>query len=201
MFFKILGNGEPSRLLVAGIHGNEGAITCPIVKLFTSYIKIMHGRLIICCLPEEQTYITTLDEAYLNSRNGKKLLSLIHKYNPSIYIELHSYDSKNYSKLIDFDRKKKLGVPPLIELENKVLIGSVSPYIRITEFKTDDFCFMIEVPAPLSVGTIYITLDVLEIIALSNSREEIMRDIGKIYPNQISVHEMNFHEFFKFIRK
>ncbi len=200
MFFRRLGNGEPSRLFVAGIHGNEEALTEPILKLFAQDIEIRSGRLIICSLSGGDPYISTLDKAYYDSKTGRKLLGLIHEYRPRIYLELHSYGLENYSKLTDPDRKNKIGVPPLTELEEKVLIGSVSPLIRTTEFNMEDFCFILEMPTLHSEQALSAALNVLRIIALSTSRDEIIGMLRAKYPEQIVEAEKNFHEFFKDIK-
>lgn len=197
MFFKIYGSGEPSRLLVAGVHGNEGALTEPILKLFAEDIEVKHGRLIISGLPGGQPYLSTLDKAYYDSETGKKLLELIRMYKPRIYLELHSYAVENYSKLTDPERKNKIGVPPLTELEEGVLIGSVSPLIRITEFSMHDFCFVLEVPSPKTEEALHVALVVLGIIALSNSRDEILSGLRDKYPEQIRIAEKHFREFFR----
>jgi hypothetical protein len=201
MFFKILGSGEPSRLFVAGIHGNEEALTEPILKLFAQDIKIRSGRLIICSLSGGDPYISTLDKAYYNSETGRKLLGLIHEYRPRIYLEMHSYRLENYSKLTDPDRKNKVGVPPLTELEAKVLIGSVSPLIRTTEFNMEDFCFILEMPSLRSEQALSTVLEILRIIAISASRDEIISKLRWKYPRQIFEAEKNFHEFFKGVKR
>ena len=130
MFFKVLGSSNPTRLFVAGIHGDEEAITRHIFEMMIKDIKIISGRLVVVCLSRDCPYISTLNEAYYDSTNGKKLLELIQEYRPGIYVELHTYKIDNHSNLIDPDRRKKLGVPPFTEFEEKVLIGSVSPLIR-----------------------------------------------------------------------
>ena len=47
MFFKVLGSSNPTRLFVAGIHGDEEAITRPIFEMMIKDIKIISGRLIV----------------------------------------------------------------------------------------------------------------------------------------------------------
>jgi hypothetical protein len=141
------------------------------------------------------------DKAYYDSKTGRKLLGLIHEYRPRIYLEMHSYGLENYSKLTDPDRKNKIGVPPLTELEEKVLIGSVSPLIRTTEFNMEDFCFILEMPSLHSEQALSAALDILRIIATSASRDEIISKLRQKYPEQIFEAEKNFHEFFKDIKR
>ncbi len=197
IFFKILGSGEPLRLFVAGVHGNEKDLTEPILRAFARDIEIKSGKLIICSLSGGHPYLSTLNKAYYYSEPGRKLLGLIHEYRPRIYLELHSYDMKNYSKLTDPDRKNKIGVPPLTELEEKVLIGSVSPLIRTTEFSMNDFCFILEIPVPHSDHALHAALEILRIIALSNSGNEIIGRLRLKYPEQIDEAKKQYSEFVK----
>jgi len=200
MFFKILGNGDPCRLFIAGIHGNEEAITRPILELLARDIEIINGRLILASLSGGYPYISTLNKDYYDSATGRKLLDMIHEYRPRIYLELHSYELKNHSKLTDPDRKRKIGVPSFTELEEKVLIGSVSPLIRISEFNMDDFCFTLEIPDPHSEKALRVALDILELIAVSSDRDEIIDRLRVKYPEQVREAQKNFHEFFRDIR-
>ncbi len=200
MFFKVLGSSNPTRLFVAGIHGDEEAITRPIFELMIKDINIISGRLIVVSLSRDCPYISTLNEAYYDSTNGKKLLELIQEYRPGIYVELHTYKRHNHSNLIDPDRIKKIGVPPFTELEEKVLIGSVSPLIRTSEFSREDFCFTLEMPDPYSEKALNIALHILRSISLSSSRGEILEKLREQYPLQIQEVEKNFREFFKDMR-
>jgi len=197
MFFKVLGSSNPTRLFVAGIHGDEEAITRPIFEIMIKDIKITSGRLVVVSLSRDCPYISTLNEAYYDSTNGKKLLELIQEYRPGIYVELHTYKMDNHSNLIDPDRRKKIGVPPFTELEEKVLIGSVSPLIRTSKFRREDFCFTLEMPDPHSEKALKIALHILRSISLSSSRGEILEKLREQYPRQIQEVEKNFREFFK----
>ncbi|MCE8429437.1 MAG: DUF2119 family protein [Candidatus Methanoperedens sp.] len=200
MFFKVLGSSNPTRLFVAGIHGDEEAITRPIFEMMIKDIKIISGRLVVVSLSRDCPYISTLNEAYYDSTNGKKLLELIQEYRPGIYVELHTYKIDNHSNLIDPDRRKKIGVPPFTELEEKVLIGSVSPLIRTSKFRREDFCFTLEMPDPHSEKALKIALHILRSISLSSSRGEILEKLREQYPLQIQEVEKNFREFFKDMR-
>jgi len=197
MFFKAFGSKVPSRLFVAGVHGNEEDATMPILELLAKDIKIISGRLILVSLSSADPYISTLDKAYYSSTNGMKLLELVREYRPTIYLEVHSYEIRNHAKLIDPDRKSKIGVPPFTELEEKILIGSVSPFIRTTEFNREDLCFTLELPIPHSKKALQVALDILRVIALSSSRNEIIGKLRIKYPEHISEAERNFYEFFK----
>ena len=197
MFFKEFGSKDPCRLFVAGVHGNEQAATMPLLELLASGIENISGRLILVSLSSADPYISTLDKAYYVSANGRKLLDLVHEYRPTIYLELHSYEIKNHAKLTDPDRKSKIGVPSFTELEEKILIGSVSPLIRTTEFKREDLCFTLELPVPYSEKALQVALGILRIIALSSGRNEIIGKLRIKYPEHIREAENNFHELFK----
>ncbi|HWQ95791.1 MAG TPA: DUF2119 domain-containing protein [Candidatus Methylomirabilis sp.] len=200
MFFKLFGNGDPCRLFIAGIHGNEEDTTRPVLELLARDIKVTNGRLILASLSGGYPYISTLNKAYYDSAPGKKLLNLIRKFRPRIYLELHSYQIKNHSKLTDPDRKRKIGVPSFTELEEKVLIGSVSPLIRTSEFNMDDFCFTLEIPDPHSKKSLQVALDILMLIALSSGRDEIIDKLRGKYPGQICEAQKNFYDFFRDLR-
>ncbi len=197
MFFKEFGNIDPCKLFVAGVHGNEEATTMPLLELLARDIENLSGKLILVSLSSADPYISTLDKAYYGSSNGRKLLDLVHEYRPTIYLELHSYEIKNHAKLTDPDRKSKIGVPSFTELEEKILIGSVSPLIRTTEFKREDLCFTLEIPVPHSEKALQVALDILRVIALSSGRNEIIGKLRIKYPEQIREAARNFHEFFK----
>lgn len=197
MFFTTLGSGEPSRLFVGGIHGNEEATTVPVLRRFAQDVKIKKGRLILCGLSGGDPYISTLEKTYYDSETGKKLLDLIREYRPCIYLELHSYRLENHAKLTDPERKNRTGVPPFTELEEKVLIGSVSPLIRTTEFRVEDFCFTLEIPSPHSGEALQTALAVMRVIASSDTRDDIISKLRMQYPEAIGQAEKNFLEFLR----
>lgn len=140
-------------------------------------------------------YISTLKREYYTSRAGKRVLTLINKYNPDIYLELHCYGKENFNKLIDTERRYKDGVPPLIELENKVLIGSISPLIRITFFEKYDFSFMLEMPCNPSTDSMGTYLDVLNMVIGSKNRFEILKKLEHKYPSAVKKASEYFFEF------
>jgi hypothetical protein len=193
---KISGSENPMRLFVSGIHGNEEVVTRPILERLARDVEIKSGKLILASLPGGYPYISTLDKAYYDSVPGRKLMYLIHRYRPGIYIELHSYSRDNHSKLTDPDRKSKIGVPSFTELEEEILIGSVSPLIRTSEFKMEDFCFTLEIPDPPSEKALQIALDILRSICLFSRRSEIIDKLCGQYPQQIREAQKKFNEFF-----
>ncbi len=197
MFFKEFGSKDPCRLFIAGVHGNEEATTMPLLEILARDIENISGRLILVSLSSADPYISTLDKAYYDSTNGRKLLGLLHKYRPTIYLELHSYEIRNHRKLTDPERKSKIGVPPFSELEEKILIGSVSPLIRTTEFSKEDLCFTLEIPVLHSEKASQVALGILKVIALSSGRNEVIEKLRIKYPEQVREAEKNFYEFFK----
>lgn len=196
MVFKIIGEREPTRLFVGGLHGKEGQYTEKILlQLSASELAVKPGRLILCSLTASGEYISTLEKAYYQSETGVKLLEIIRKYKPGIYVELHSYSPESYRRLTDPERKQKAGVPPLIELEQKLLIGSVSPLIRTSEFKITDLCLTLEIPNSNSPEAINLAVSLLEMIA-KQDKMEILASLKKRYPEQFAVMVKNFKEYF-----
>jgi hypothetical protein len=183
-FFKEIhkGNG-PKRLFVGGVHGKEGLTTINALSKIESK-DVGDGDLVICNF-EQSSYISTLDKSYYDSKIGKGLLSLIKKYEPVIYLELHCYHLKNYHRLTDENRKNNEGVPPLIELEEGVLMGSISPLIRTTFFKRYDFSFILETPCepPPEAKAVY--LEIIKMVAASRNRFEILKKLKASYPRQV----------------
>lgn len=195
-FFRLIEKGdEPRRLFVGGLHGNEGLTTIKAFKAL-SFEDVKDGELIIYnCDPT--SYLSTLKRSYYNTRQGKEIISLIKYYRPSIYVEAHCY--KNYKGLIDPDRKRKIGVPPLIELENGVLIGSVSPHIRTTFFKRADVCITLEMPCiqyKIDNKALRTYTSILKVIASIKDRPELEEKLAKKYPEQVEIARRYAIEFF-----
>jgi hypothetical protein len=194
-YFKIIYRGEkPNRLFIGGVHGKEGQSTIHALEHLTDD-DVSKGRLVIYNC-DDTAYMSTLKPEYYDTEIGKEILYLIHYYKPQIYIELHCYKKENYFKLTNPDRRSEQGVPPLIELEERVLVGSVSPYIRTTLFKRNDICMTLEMPCQAEYGSLKVYLDVLKIIASSNSREDLEEKMKKIYPEQVDTAKRYAKEFF-----
>ena len=193
LMFEIIGLGKPVRVILGGLHGREGILTEPILRGVSKEVK--KGSLILCNLSKRSRYISTLNRAYYQTKTGKRLLSLIRKHKPEIYIELHSYRRTVYSKLTDPYRKEKMGVPPLIDLEDGILLGSVSPNIRISEFRKHDLCLTLDVPAELN--DTYKVIKILNMAIASPSRFGFLKKLREMYPTQLRKAEKNFCEYFK----
>jgi hypothetical protein len=175
---------HPKRLLVGGIHGREGRATKPILRRLTDCGPSPTGFLAIVpsITSGSKKHVSTLREEYYSTEEGRRLLSLIDRYLPEIYVELHCYAKKAYRLLTDPNRREKRGVPPLIELEDGILIGSVSPYL-LSRYAFD-LCLILEVPCVRS-RTWSTALRLLRLIKDSNSRSEVIGRFRAIYPSQI----------------
>jgi hypothetical protein len=178
-----IGVGEPVRLFVGGLHGREGIITKHVLEDVSR--KVENDSLILCNLSIKSKYISTLDPKYYQIRSGKHLLLLIRKYRHEIYIELHSYQRKYCSNLTASDRTKERGVPPLVDLEDGILLGSVSPVIRTTEFKKNDLCLSLDIPT--DINDLQKIVNILNTATSSCNRFEFLEKFRKAYPTQIQI--------------
>ncbi|MCL2115166.1 MAG: DUF2119 domain-containing protein [Methanobrevibacter sp.] len=209
-FFKCIKKGKgPTKLFLGGVHGKEGKTT---INLFKSLVAndFSNGKNIIYNF-DETPYISTLNEDYYSSDIGKELIAIIKKYKPDFYTELHCYNIKNYKKLISPKRREIQNVPPLIELNDYVLIGSVSPLIRKKYFKRNAICKTLEMPClNRNQSNSYfnnipdynkklateIFLNILKLIAKSRSRKEFENEIIAIYPKQVEIAKKYAKEIF-----
>jgi hypothetical protein len=190
---EVIGFGRPVKLFVGGLHGREGSITEPILRRVSREIE--EGSLILCNLSTRSKYITTLNPAYYQTKTGRKLLSLIREYKPEIYIELHSYKRGSYSRLTSPNRRSRMGVPPLVELEDGILFGSISPQIRMSEFKRDDLCLTFDVPETnMDDGKV---IEILNRVNLSLDRFDYLERLREMYPEQVRIAENNFYNYFR----
>ncbi len=193
-FFESFGEGDPTRLFVGGLHGEEYQVTDRALKDFSESFSFdgVEGELVLCSLGGiEQEYVSTLKREYFESEAGQKLLRLINHYSPTIYLELHSYS--NYSNLTDSKRIEKEGVPPLVDLGSGVLAGSISPFLR-TKFKKNDFCFLLDLPK--KIQNYDELLDILSLIGTGTGREEIVTELNKKYPEETEEMIKNYIAFY-----
>ncbi|OPY20007.1 MAG: hypothetical protein A4E26_02049 [Methanobacterium sp. PtaU1.Bin097] len=185
-FFKLIhkGNGEGlKRLFIGGVHGKEGFTTINALKEITE--KDVPDGCLVMYNCDESKYISTLNPLYYQSEAGQAVLYLIDHYKPDMYIELHCYKKENFDSLTDLDRKKKIGVPPLIELEEGVLIGSISPRIRTTRFTKKDICITLEIPCSPPPESMEVYVNFLKVLAGAKSREDLEKKATEIYPEQV----------------
>jgi hypothetical protein len=191
---EIVKGRGPTRIFIGGVHGKEGLTTINLIKQLKDD-DVEDGKLLLYNCPESK-YVSTLDPSYYQSPMGKKILKIITTYRPTIYVELHCYKPESYLKLIDLDRKKRVGVPPLIELAHGVLISSVAPYLRTEVFKRDDVCITLEMPCRPTEKSASIYLDVMKAIAGSNNRRELEDKLKISYPSQVKTAQRYAAEFF-----
>lgn len=194
-YFKVINNGNGiNRLFIGGVHGKEGLSTLKALQEI-SESDVSSGKLVIYNC-DESPYLSTLNPLYYQSKIGKEVLYLINHYQPKVYVEAHCYKNKNYQKLTSPQRRKESGVPPLIELESGVLIGSASPTIRTSLFDRNDVCVTLEMPCNPTEKSLDVYLNVLKIIAAARNRDELEHIIGKKYPNQVETARKYAKEFF-----
>lgn len=206
-FSKEIGvKGGTSRLFAGGVHGKEGSSTIHVIEAAKD-ISFNEGNLVLYNL-SPSPYLSTLDPLYYLSLAGSKLMGLIQKNRPNIYLELHCYHNDSYPKLTRNDRKEVFGVPGLVELENRVLIGSVSPLIRSVFFDLNDFTFILEIPCNPPVEALQTCHKIMEILAGSSNRLEIMEKLSQVYPQQVETlnthfkdYSLNFHPAFQEIKQ
>jgi len=194
-FFKCINKGPGlKRLFIGGVHGKEGLSTINAIKKLSEN-DVKDGTLVIYNC-DESRYISTLNPLYYQSTVGKEILYLINHYQPDMYIELHCYKPESYPALTSIDRIKRVGVPPLIELEKGVLIGSVSPQIRTKIFKKEDICITLEMPCSPSPETLNIYVNFLKVLASAKNRFDLENKVTKIYPEQVETSQKYAHIIF-----
>lgn len=194
-FFKIIDKGPGlQRLFIGGVHGKEGFSTIKALHKISEE-DVPDGKLVIYNC-DQSRYISTLNPLYYQSKVGKEILYLISRYKPDMYIELHCYKPESYSTLTNSDRMKRVGVPPLIELEKGVLIGSVSPQIRTTVFGKRDICITLEMPCSPAEDILEIYVKFLEVLAGAESRDDLERKARKIYPEQVETSQRYARQIF-----
>jgi len=191
---KINGKNGPTRVFIGGVHGKEGLTTIePLKKL--SETDVLNGELILFNCPESK-YLSTLDPGYYKTKMGQNIIKIIKKYRPEIYVELHCYKPSSYHKLINLNRKDEAGVPPLIELEDGVLISSVAPYLRTELFKREDVCITLEMPCNPSENSKKVYFEIMQKIACSDNRKEFEDKLRIKYPLQVERARLYAAEFF-----
>ena len=186
-----LGSGDPKRLFVGGLHGDEWRYTSAILESLDAP-GAGAGTLVIIPKLTDQAYISTLDDRYYESY-GREIIAAIREIKPAIYLELHSYS--DFDGLTDPGRIEKSGVPAYIELEDGVLIGSISPILRRTCFSMQDLCISFEIPErggrsrELVAGLLKSTVNCV-------SRSEFIDFVLSRYPEQGRIAIENYKSFY-----
>lgn len=182
-FKEIKKSSSPKRLFIGGVHGHEGKTTInALSQIEDDYVNC--GILRIYNF-DESPYISTLDRHYYLSERGKEIIDIIKNLKPEMYMELHCYNSNSFKKLTDLNRKEDTGVPPLIHLEEGVLIGSLSPYIRTSLFDEWDVCITLEIPCNPTKKAMDVYLKIIKAVAGSKDKYDLLHKLRNDYPEQI----------------
>ncbi len=144
-YFRYIDNGEgPTKLFIGGVHGDEGKDVLPLIKLLSPE-DFSNGQIYIYNF-DYTPYISTIHREFYQSKQGKRIISLIDYYKPDFYTELHSYNIKHFDSLTSLERLDSDGIPPLIDCGQYVLCSSVSPLIRRDHFTPKTICQTLEFP-------------------------------------------------------
>lgn len=200
-YFRYIDNGKgPLKLFIGGVHGDEGKDVLPIIKELTPK-DFSDGQIYIYNF-EKTPYVSTLDEKFYESKQGKRITDLIDYYKPDFYTELHSYNIKHFDRLTSMERLESQGIPPLIDCGEYVLCSSVSPLIRRTHFTKETICQTLEFPSfrgddlNLSDGELFekydfnyeqslkVCMSFLRVITLSKNRDDFEKRVLKDYKKQ-----------------
>ena len=137
--------------------------------------------------------MSVLREEYYRMEAGRRLLSLVRFLHPRFYFEIHSYGMHALSRLTSAKRFEIEGVPPFVELERGILIGSISPILR-KEFRRDAFCLTVEIPKWRGVKER--VLAILRACLAAESRDALLKALRRMYPEQMRKAEELFRMFY-----
>lgn len=179
MSYRILGEGKPVRLFVAGLHGKEWMDTSDILENIAAPRK---GTLAVIPLVNKGNYVSTLDDKYF-TEIGKPIIEAVEELNPEVYIEIHSYSAQNLGKLTGAERLEQVGVPAFSRLDHDVLLGSVAPYIRRKYFPQDALCLTFEIQKGNALSKQYAT-SLINRMKEFTSRDEFLSCMLERYPKQ-----------------
>ncbi len=177
------------RLLVGGVHRGESKTTEPLLRALEG-CEPESGSVVLADLGGTSP-LSTLDERFYSTRDGKRLVQLIGEVRPQIYVEVHTYMPSSYARLTSASRMDIEGVPPLVELEAGILHASTSPLLR-GMFGRDDLCLLLEVPE----GATEPALKILKGALSSNSKVECIDFLRERYPEQIAAGMRLFERFY-----
>ncbi|MBP2143577.1 hypothetical protein J2127_000732 [Methanococcus voltae] len=195
------------KLIIGGLHGDEGYDLKPIFDKFNNYMPIKYNlndtslnleSLEITVIPHlnknyNEKYTSTISKNFLNTNAGKKIMELFKKHSPNFYIEVHTYEKASYENLTNEQRYKKTGVPPLVDISNNILVASVSPLYRKL-LNENAFCMTLEVPKWKLQGDklnnqtekdelIDEVISIFKMALDSNSKDELIDKLFSEYPN------------------
>lgn len=190
MFSRIYGKGRPFRLFVAGLHGNEWIDTS---RLLMSLKAPSKGSLMLVPMIDSGEYISTLDSRYYTVP-GKPITELIETYQPEVYVEFHSYNRENFDQLTGMDRINQTGVPAYSHLEKGVLLGSVSPNVRLS-FPPEALCLSFEMEKGNPQSGQF-ALDMLESVKECSDGDGFINYLQKKYPRQAQKALEDYRKFY-----
>nr|WP_292390048.1 DUF2119 domain-containing protein [Methanosarcina sp. UBA5] len=188
---KVYGCGRPVRLFVAGLHGDEWKDTTELLKRIK---PPKTGTLALIPLVDNGKYISTLNPDYYLG-TGKNIIKAIEELKPEIYVELHSYSSKNLEKLAGKNRLELIGVPAYSVLKEGVLLGSVSPWVRRKYFPKEFLCLSFEL-RKRSAESREFTARMLEVLKEIQSRDEFIEYMKKEFPAQAKKAIEDYRQFY-----
>ncbi|MFP4654823.1 MAG: DUF2119 domain-containing protein [Methanohalobium sp.] len=191
MTVNVYGHGNPVRLFVAGLHGDEWRDTSDILYNIN---PPEHGTLITIPVVNSGKYVSTLDENYYKHQ-GMTIIYTIVKYQPSIYVELHSYSGDNFTNLTDNNRINRIGIPAYSILDNNVLLGSVAPYIRRNYFSKEALCLSFEIKKSDEKSRSFAE-KIINTVKECKSRDEFIIFLRKRYPKQAEKAIENYKKFY-----
>ncbi|RLG34879.1 DUF2119 domain-containing protein [Methanosarcinales archaeon] len=198
VIYHTASSGEgPVKLFVGGLHGREGDYTAPILEelaLSAENDVFSELSLIVPRITRSSRYMHVLSEAYYQSIEGQQLLHFIEKYKPSFYCELHAYGKESYFMLVNPEREKQQGVPPFVDLEDGVLLGSIAPILR-RRFGRNDLCITIEIPNWKTDEVREMVLELLRIVLGGKTKEGTIEALRRLYPRQIEIARSLFHRY------
>lgn len=178
-----LGTEErPVKLVVGGVHGREWRTVSNILKEAKNISEAPKGRTVIVpCVHKGKKYVSTLSSSFIERREGKKLISLIKRYGPELYVEVHCYRRSAYRKLTEEARWARLNVPPLRQLEEGVLIGAVS--YRLLPYLHGSVPILLEVPCGCSDRSKLALLKVLKMVVECKDSDDFLKRMKDTYSN------------------
>jgi hypothetical protein len=179
MSYRILGEGKPVRLFVAGLHGEEWKDTTDILE---NIEPPQTGTLAVIPLVNRGNYVSTLADGYF-TEIGTSIIEAVEELKPEVYIEIHSYSAENLEKLTGAERLQRIGVPAFSRLDHDVLLGSVAPYIRRKYFPQDALCLTFEIQKENPASKEYAT-KIINRMKEFTSRDEFLECMLEKYPKQ-----------------
>ena len=190
MLLKVYGEGRPYRLFAAGMHGGEWKDTS---SLLLKLNPPLSGSLFLLPLVDRGRYLSTLQEGYYKGP-GSKIPVFVNNCVPEIYIEIHSYSKQNFRKLAGRDRISRTGVPPYSVLEEGLLLGSVSPHIRL-HFPKEALCLSLEVQRE-NPASYELALHMLDRMKECRGRDDFIAFLNKEYPSAVLKAIENYKKFY-----